>query len=187
MANPFEAIRAKAGDQQKSVDWYQAQVRKLGAINTNQLMREGKFTNQILPGFMYMFYYDPKYKETLPYYDRFPLVLPFRRVPGGFYAINFHYLPYLVRIRMLEFLNQYATDEGMSENTRLRLSWRLIESSSRLKPIQHCVKHYLNDHVRSRFLNIPYTDWVTATQLPVERFIGAKKDTVWRETRKKYL
>lgn len=187
MANPFETLRQNVGDKERSVTWYQSQVRKLGTINTNQLLREGVLTNQIFPGFMYMFYYDPKYKETLPYYDRFPLVLPFRRVPGGFYGINLHYLPYMIRIRMLGFLNQYATDTNMNEKTRLRLSWRLIESSSRLKPVQACVKHYLYDHVRSRFLIIPSNDWVIASQLPVERFIGAQKDTVWRETRKKYL
>lgn len=185
--NPFVALRQQVGDQERSVQWYQAQVRKLGTINTNQLLREGTLVSQIFPGFMYLFAYDPKYKDTLPFYDRFPLVLPFRKVEDGFYGFNLHYLPYMIRLRMLGFLHQYATNQEMDETTRLRFSWRLLESSARLKPLRFTVKHYLLNHVKSRFMKVPYNDWVIASQLPVERFVGAQKDSVWRETRKKYL
>jgi len=184
--NPFEQIRSKIGDRERSVQWYQTQVAKLGTINTNQLLKQGKLSNIVLPGFMYLFAYDPKLKDTLPYYDRFPLVLPFRRVPGGFYGLNLHYIPYMLRMRMLQYLHQYASDTSMDEKTRLRINWNLLESSSRLDPIKACVKHYLNEHVLTRFLNIPYNDWVIASQLPVDRFVGAKRDQVWRDTRKKY-
>lgn len=184
--NPFDTIRSKAGDAEKSVQWYQSQIGRLGTINPNQLLKQGTLTNTIYPGFMYLFAYDPKLKDTLPFYDRFPLVLPFRKVPGGFYGLNFHYLPYLLRMRMLRLMHQYATDDRMDEKTKLRLNWNLIESSSRLDPIKACVKHYLNEQVVSRFMIIPYNDWVIASQLPVDKFVGAKRDQVWRETRKKY-
>lgn len=184
MANVFDTIRLKAGDSKRSVQWYQAQVQKLGTINTNKLMREGTLVNQIIPGQMYLFFYDPKFKDKLPFYDRFPLVLPFKRAPGGFYGLNFHYVPYLFRLRLLKFLSEYATDEKMDENTRVRISWNIIEGAARLKPLRACVKHYLNDHVETRFLKIPFTDWVVASQLPVERFVGAKKQEVWAESRK---
>lgn len=184
--NVFDSIRQDAAGKERSVQWYQAQVKRLGTINTNQLLRQGILVNQVLPGYMYLFAYDPKLKDTLPYYDRFPLVLPFRKVPGGFYGINLHYLPYLIRMRMLRFLHEFASDKNMDEKTRLRMNWNLLQSSSRLKPVQVCVKHYLQEHVLSRFMKIPYNDWVIATQLPVERFVGEKKDVVWRQTRKKY-
>lgn len=184
--NAFERVRTQAGDVQRSSQWYQTQVKKLGTINVNQLIREGVLVSQIFPGFMYLFGYDPKLKDTLPYYDRFPLVLPFRKVPGGFYGINLHYLPYLYRHRVLGFLSQYASDENMDEKTRLRINWRILESSSRLKPIRACVKHYLNDHVQTRFMKIPYNDWLIASQLPVERFVGAKREEVWMDSRKKF-
>jgi hypothetical protein len=35
-----------------------------------------------------MFFYEAKYQDVLPYWDKFPLVLPFRKVMGGFYGIN---------------------------------------------------------------------------------------------------
>jgi hypothetical protein len=180
-ANPFEKLK------QKAAQWFQSQISQLGKINTNQLMRQGKLVNQILPGFMYLFGYEPKMKDTLPYYDRFPLVLPFRKVPGGFVGLNFHYIPFMMRIKMLGLLHQYATDNTMSEKTRLRLNWNVVTASSRLKPLHSCVKHYLLEHVQTRFMIIPYNDWVIASQLPVDSFVGARRDTVFRDSRKMYL
>lgn len=186
-ANPFDTIRQQAGGEKKSVQWYQAQVRKLGNINTNQLLRQGKLTNRVIPGFMYLFGYDPKLKESLPYYDTFPLVLPFRSVQGGFLGLNIHYIPYMLRMRMLEYLHRYASDEDMDEKTRLRFSWNIISGSSRLKPLQACIKHYLTEHIQTRYLNIPYNDWIIASQLPIEGFVGANKSIVWRTERRKYF
>lgn len=183
----FGSLRAKAGDTERSVQWYQAQIKKLGTVSTSQLMREGKLVTTILPGEMYMFRYDPKLKESLSYYDTFPLVLPFRRVEQGFLGINFHYLPYLMRMRMLKLVSDFADDPSVNEDTRVRLTWRIIESSIRMKPVAACVKRYIKDNVNSRFLKIPFPDWVIASQLPVERFEGAHKTQVWRETRTKYL
>jgi hypothetical protein len=185
--NPFETIRKQAGGEKKSVTWYQTQVKKLGNINTNQLLRQGNLTNRIMPGFMYLFGYDPKTKESLPYYDTFPLVLPFRLIQGGFLGLNIHYIPYMLRIKMLEYLHSYASDEDMDEKTRLRFTWNIVSGSSRLKPLEACVKHYLTDQIQTRYLNIPYNDWVIASQLPIEGFEGANKTVVWRKERRKYF
>lgn len=39
-------------------------------------------------GRMYHFRYDPKGKETLPYYDTFPLIFMVGPAAGGFYGIR---------------------------------------------------------------------------------------------------
>ena len=187
MANPFENIRQKAGDTQKSVQWYQAQIKTLGSLRPNKLMSQtSELTNQILPGNMYMFFYDAKLKDKLPYFDAFPLVLPFKKVAGGFYGINLHYLPYIARFKLLGILSEYANDESMSDKTRILVSWKTLNSSSRLNMIKPCVKHYLYEQLQSRFLHVKYPDWVTASQLPVERFQGSDKNSVWRDSRAKY-
>lgn len=188
-SNPFLNIRAKAGDQDQSLDWYQSQVKSLSsaAKNPNRLMQNAPdIVNTVLPGRMYMFFYDAKLKEKLPYWDMFPLVLPFRKVPGGFYGINLHYLPYVMRFKLLGALHTYATDNKLSEDTRLRINWKILVNMSRVAPIKACVKHYLDDHVQSRFLNIKYPDWVTASLLPVERFVGASKTKVWQDSRERH-
>jgi hypothetical protein len=139
-----------------------------------------------MPGDMYLFYYDPKHKDTLPYFDRFPLVIPFRKVKGGFYGLNFHYLPPLLRVKLLDRLMVFSNTKGISESTRLKFKYQLLAGSARFGWAQPCVKMYLNDHVRSRFAKIEPEHWVTAMMLPVERFAKANKEQVWRESRKAF-
>lgn len=185
--NPFLNIRAKAGDQDKSLSWYKQQIRSLSSITPNKLLSNApELTNRIMPGYMYMFFYEAKYKETLPYFDMFPLVLPFRKMPGGFLGLNLHYLPYAMRFKLLGYLHDLALKDDMSEENRLVMNWRILDSSSRYAPVKACVKHYLYDQLKSRFLQVKYPDWITASMLPVERFVGANKTTVWEDSRKKF-
>lgn len=184
--NPFLRIRSRAGDVDRSLEWYQTQVKALARskIMPNNLMRNtDNLTTHIIPGGLYLFYYDAKFKDVLPYWDQFPLVLPFRRVKAGFYGINLHYLPYPLRFKLLGLLHDLASDKDSSEDTRIRVSWRIILTMARIAPVEACVKHYLVNHVQSRFLEIKYPDWVTASLLPVEQFVGASKQSVWRKSR----
>lgn len=188
-SNPFIDIRTKSGDTDKSLSWYQTQVKNLSAASikpTTLMQNTPELTTNLLPGRMYMFFYDAKLKETLPYWDKFPLILPFRKVQDGFYGINLHYLSYPMRFKLLGALHEYATDEKINEQTRLKINWNTLINLSRVAPVKACVKHYLNDHVQSRFLNIKYPDWITASLLPVEKFVGATKQDVWKNSRKAF-
>lgn len=139
----------------------------------------------IVPGNMYLFQYDAKHKKTLPYFDRFPLVFPFKKVEDGFLGLNMHYLNYPLRIKLLDRLQQYRNNDRMDEKTKIKLSWALIEGSSKLNLALPCVKHYLVNHVRSQFIKIESKDWATAMLLPVERFYsanGVTKQEVWKDS-----
>lgn len=175
--------------QRKSKAWFDAQVASMSSVSTMRpeaLMRGDQASkgNTIIPGNMYMYLYDPKHKETLPYYDRFPLVLPFRQVPNGFYGLNLHYLDYGLRARLLDKLMEFRTNSRMDERTRLKFSWSLIDSASRFAPAKPCVKHYLYEHVKSPFKAIHANDWATAILLPVEQFEKMSAMQVWRESTK---
>ena len=103
MASILDPLVDRQDGQVKSARWYQNAVRDIGTRTTaNKLMSSGKLTATPSQGLLNLFFYDPKYKKTLPYYDTFPLVLPLERIKGGFSGINFHYLPPLARFRLLE-------------------------------------------------------------------------------------
>lgn len=171
----------------KSAVWFQSQVTKLRDVSLKtpqNLMRgdqESKGT-RIVPGTMIMYIYDPKYKDTLPYYDMFPLGLPYKLVPDGFYSLNLHYLPYNLRVLLLDRLMQFKTNSNMDEKTRIKFSWQLIDGVSRFAAAKPCVKHYLYDHVRSPFKAVHASDWATALLLPVEKFVGATAQDVWKDS-----
>lgn len=145
---------------------------------------ESRLVSKITVGRMYLFKYDPKTKEDLPYYDIFPLIFPFRRVDDGFFGINFHYLPYILRARLMDSLYTLANNNKNDDTTKLKLSYQLLNASSRYKYFEPCVKHYLNSQVRSRFLWIPADQWKTALFLPFERFVKKNKSVIFQRSRR---
>jgi hypothetical protein len=173
----------------RSRTWFTNQVLLLSkqGLTPNKIMK-GDVDNisaSVVPGKLYMFFYDPKMKKELPYYDRFPLVFPFRKVEGGFLGLNMHYLPYQLRVQLLDRLTEFASNQRMDVTTKLKYSWQMIDGISRYKAAEPCVKHYLLDHVRSPFKQVSAADWATAMLLPVERFEKASKEQVWADTRRK--
>jgi hypothetical protein len=170
----------------KSRAWYAQQVLLLGkqGITPQRLMREDttSLKARIIPGNLYMFVYDPKLKATLPYYDRFPLVFPYASVPGGFMGLNMHYLPYQLRIRLLDRLLVFKNNDKMDGTTRLKYSWSLISNVAKFRMAEPCIKHYLLPHVKTAFKKVDVNDWATAMLLPVERFQKAPKEQVWKDS-----
>ena len=96
-----------AGGRPKSTQWYKDKIKEFGKPGAMDLIRDGKRSNKPFYGRMNMFFYDTKYKKTLPYYDTFPLVLPLEFYSDGFLGINFHYLPIPLRIKLLDGLVDY--------------------------------------------------------------------------------
>lgn len=139
--------------------------------STTKLIASQKTTYNIVPGFLYLFGYDAKFKDTLPYWDSFPLILPYRKYKDGFLALNLHYAPIDFRVGLLENL-QYIHRQTISEITKLRNARDLIESYSGSRYGRMCIHHYLNAHVKTHFKQINTDEWITAAMLPVQRFVG---------------
>lgn len=173
----------------KSKTWFDQQALLLTGkrITPQKLLGDNNVVlkNNIVPGNLYMFFYDPKHKDTLPYYDAFPMVFPWKTTENGFMGLNLHYLPYGLRVRLMDKLLMFKTNSTMSEKTRLQFSWSLINGVAKFAPAAPCVKQYLLDHVKSPFVKINAIDWPTAMMLPVERFVGASSQYVWQESIKK--
>lgn len=186
--NPFEQMRPDDKGK-KSYQWYTAQIRKLGlnSLNPNNALQSGigKLVSNLMPGKMYLFMYNPKMGATLPYYDEFPLVLPFNVIKGGFLGLNLHYLPPLLRAKLLEELMKLADTKKLSNTTYLRMAWNVIGNFSRFPEVKPCVKRYLYPNVQSRFLEINPQDWRAAIFLPLESFQGESKSAVHRLSREK--
>jgi hypothetical protein len=110
MVSILDPLIDKAGGQRKTAAWYRNAVASIAdKVTARKLMNQGKLIGRPSIGRLNMFFYDPKYKKTLPYYDTFPLVLPLERIPNGFAGINFHYLRPLARFSLLEQLQRFAT------------------------------------------------------------------------------
>lgn len=175
----------------KSNSWFLEQTKSLlmssllRSKTPEQIMSGSDFTDKLTLGQMVMFIYDPKHKETLPYYDRLPLVLPFNTAPGGFLGLNLHYLPPNLRARLLNLLMEHRTNKALSEKTRIAVTWQTLNSSSKSPYVSFCVKHYLTAHMKTKFKVIHPSDWANAVMLPTERFEKEGLQKIWQEAIKK--
>lgn len=135
-------------------------------------------------GYMYAFKYDPKTKNDLPYYDTFPLVFPVRMDSDGFLGINFHYLPPVLRAKLMNALYSTLTNKKYDDTTKVKISYSILQSASKYRYFKPMLKKYLRSHVRSQFLEVQVNEWDIAIFLPTESFRKADTGRVWEESRK---
>ena len=181
--NPFTDKQS-----QQSIDWLRKLAKSVTRINPTIVIDEaGPFkriqnlsVNSI--GKMYMFFYDPKLKATLPYYDTFPLVFPIDFKEGGFLGINLHYLPPYLRAKLMDNLYKTSNNTKYDDTTKLKISYQILNGASQFSYFKPCVKRYLWDHVVGNYLYVEPKNWDTALMLPTERFNKANKQTVFKDS-----
>ena len=132
---------------------------------------------------MYMYIYDPKHKDTLPYYDRFPLTIVAGPAKGGFMGLNLHYLPNVLRAKFLDGLMEVTNNKKYDDSTKFSISVNMLNKASQLKYFKPCLKHYLLDHIRTRLALVPAPEWEIATFLPTAKFEKASRSAVYQDSR----
>ena len=181
-----EAFRAGiAARTQASMEWFSTTVSNR-KVSRAALIADGPTRTTQVYGSMYNFQYDPKTKQTLPYYDRFPLCIPVQKAKGGFYGLNLHYLHPLIRAQFLDELYDITNNDKYDRTTKMRITYNLLKSSARMRFFKPCLKHYLSGHIQSPLLLIEPADWEIAIFLPTESFRKVGKETVWNESRRKF-
>lgn len=183
----FQAFRAGINPRTKEAqNWFRKKAQELGkSINRRDLMAEDEITLATRPliGSMNMFFYDPKHKETLPFYDRFPLAILVGPAPKGFYGINLHYLPVALRAKFLDGLMDITNNKKYDDTTKFEVTYNMLQASSKLRYFKPCYKHYLTAHVKSRFARVAATEWEIATFLPTASWEKASQSAIYRASR----
>lgn len=175
----------------ESQNWLLEKVRQLGTRGSDrlELLREGKQKNKTIIGRMYFYNYDAKHKATLPYWDRFPLVIPIEQYTDGFLGLNLHYIRNKDRFILLNQLRRFATGSLDNERTRLRLSYPLLKATHEAYRATPCVKRYLAQHIRSKVIEIQPNEWHIAAVLPLQHFTskdGLSQSQIWDESEEKF-
>jgi len=190
MASLFDTLQAQAqragvtARTKESKKWFEKKVGELSKVSRTKVLKDSALdkTTKTLPGSMYMYFYDPKHKKTLPYYDRFPLTIFVEPAKDGFYGLNLHYLRPDIRAEFLDQLMRIAPNK-VTDTTRLtKMRYSLVQGVRKYKEFKPCFKHYLGKHVKSQFSRVPMTDWEIAIFLPTEQFVKSPKTSVWKES-----
>ena len=128
-------------------------------------------------GDMFAYYYHPKHRATLPYYDQFPLIMLMSEEKFTFIGINFHYLNPNIRAILLDKMN------GKIGTGQITNSW--WTKLSKIRQIAPTVKRYRYDHIVRKVIPIEEKENEIAIFLPLERFKKVSKAKVWADSKKR--
>ena len=192
MESIFDKLQAKAYKKQipaqtkQSRDWFRSELRGI-RVKSDDILNDKNLERRTrpAPGRMYTYFYDPKHKATLPYYDRFPLIIMVGPAEKGFYGVNLHYLPIPLRAKLLDELLTITNNKKFDESTRFKISYDFLKNSSNLGAFKPCFKHYLIHKVESEIKFLSSDLWEIAAFLPTARFKGATSAKVHSDSRKK--
>lgn len=138
---------------------------EIGSLNSVTQGLDAAFP--LKKGMLVTFEYNAKYGDTLPYWDRYPLILVTELTRTGWYGLNLHYLHPRVRARI--FYDLQTKGIPIIDNEMANL----------------CIKRYLAELVTGIPKKFPKEMWEIAVHLPYENFQKANAPKVWRDTGRK--
>ena len=165
-----------------------ARQKDSGAANNNKQMKW--FTNKVkqlnfkkvkMPeaGKLYLYAYDAKNKDTLPVWDKYPLILCLgsKVAKNGnviFHGLNLHYVPPRVRQEFLEIMLVYSSTKRLSEKTKLNVDWSKVKS---FPYAQKMIKAYLPSHMKQPASEILPNEWINIISMPLQQAMINNKKT----------
>ena len=186
-----DAIRTGTVGQEvkRSAKWFQTKIKGLegtlrnqwSSTNAPKFYREAETkVNPIVLrkranlGDLYAYYYNPKHRMTLPYYDQFPLIMLIGFEKETFLGLNFHYLNPKIRAILLDRVTA-KIGGGI-------IKWDKI---AKIRQVAPTVKRYRYDHIVRKVIPIEEKEQELAIFLPLERFKKASKAKVWADSKKR--
>jgi hypothetical protein len=161
----------------EGIKWFMNLIRK--AMRGN-VPPENVFKPNIDPfiGGMFSYVYDPKHKDTLPFWDKYPLVIPIKIYRDGWLGLNIHYLPPGLRVKLLDALMKFKSEHPNKE-AYMKVTYESLKTTVSHSLFAPCVKRYLTSHVRSKIVKINSTDWEKIAVLPMQQFQKKSANEVW--------
>ena len=171
-------------------NWFRSKVGELsGKFSKNsreELLKRFEEMEKPTIGSIVLFFYDPKYKVTLPYYDRFPMSILISPTKDGFSGLNMHYLDPMLRAKLFDALAETRTTKKYTDTTRLAVTYDMLKSTQKYGPFKPCYKQYLTSHVVSSIVIVPPQQWKKVLFLPLQQFKKATAQEVWKDSRSKF-
>lgn len=178
-------------NERNAIKWFVSTLRgtqknqvAVGDIDPNLVLTNRRATVNLIPGQIYFYRYDPKHKATLPYYDTAPLVVLLDIREDGLLCFNLHYIPPLLRQKIIDFMLDTITANKWDHKTKARINYGMIKSMSELAICKPAIKSYLFSHMRSKIVRIQAENWKMIAYLRIDRFVKATRQKVWAESRR---
>jgi hypothetical protein len=133
-------------------------------------------------GKMLFYKYDAKMKQELPYWDQFPLVFPWRINGKYMWGMNMHYLPPVERAKLMYALFSTANSTELSEQTKLVITYKLLNESTKYIYFRPCIKQYIVGNIKSRVIVVNPMEWNHVLLMPLAGFMKQSEYKVWQDS-----
>lgn len=174
LVNSFRSqLRVRAADSaaannQKSTKWFNDVIKTSIRGHKVKMPESGK---------IYAYVYDAKHKETLPYWDKFPLIIflgSYKAKNGNqlLLGLNLHYIPPKARQEFLEELLPMANTDTITNKTRLKINWSKVKN---MKGADQMIKAYLPGHIKGSMTEVKPADWHNVIFMPLQQFMSKGK------------
>ena len=157
--------------------WFTGKLDSLKPGSRKRLLNaEDRYTDDdsVFVGGLFFFKYDPKTKDRLPMWDKYPLCVPIDRFSDGFLGLNLHYLPAGRRATVIGMVDAFKKDRKLSNTVKSKArNWQYMMHTTNVGEayFRKSVKRYLFNHVRSEFVRIESDEYQKAVQLPLEEWV----------------
>lgn len=132
-----------------------------------------------------LFRYDPKHKDTLPYYDEHPLILVVDFTANDFWGINLHYIPPEMRKKFIDQLYELKMKHMDDHRGYIKKATPLLNALGNSDLFSHCFKQYkVKGHVKSKFAIIKPSYWKVVSRLPLQQFKKKDQSVVWQDAKR---
>lgn len=155
---------------QTSVEWLQAKFTLIKA-GYQDIPDSRSRTSAGIRGMMFFYEYDPKWKDVLPMWDRFPLVIILETYADGFLGLNLHYASESDRTALLMSVLKTRIYSRDLNSMKINIDYDILVANAKKFPnFKNCIKRYLTQHIVGRALEIKPHEWGLATFLPAADF-----------------
>jgi hypothetical protein len=161
-------------DTRESIRWY---TRVLKNLNMREIKKEG--LGHIVPkpamGKLCCYWYQAKTADVLPYWDKFPLVMPLDWQENGYLlGLNLHYLPPAARRILFDQLLAVRARKDLTQENQILMSYMILKRTTKFPGWRDCIKRYIPSYFRSQVLEIEPDAWNLAVSLPTSQFVKGK-------------
>lgn len=172
----------------QALEWYNRKINKFlgktaeNVVNPQEFEKKVTQPKKITPGLFYIFGYNPLNKNTLPYYDKFPLVLVLKLVPHGFIGLNMHYIDPHSRAIFMDRLYEYESMDRNLGSTKININYNILKDKRSLSYYRPCIKRYYITNIRKFIAKVPQEEWDIFLFMPTEKFQNENKEDVWAKS-----
>jgi len=131
-------------------------------------------------GQIYHFVYNPKYKDILPFWDKYPVIILINMNSKHILGLNLHFVPTYTRKKIVNYILKVNASR-ISNNQPLMVKYSFLKRMIIKLRATICIRKYIISRMSSRVITpIGYKDYVDAViELKTKRIYGMTQDQIY--------